>query len=166
MSAPAGLAELNAWPVEKAREYLLRCCGCARWAEEMIRLRPFKDKAAVLAAADAVWAKTRAKDWLEAFSHHPRIGGKDASTRCGDAAVEQAAVAAASEVVLDALAQGNADYEAKFGHIFIVCATGKTAAEMLDLFKSRLRNDPKTEKRIAAGEQAKITKIRLEKLLI
>lgn len=161
MSAAAGLAKINAWPAKKAREELLRCCGCIRWTDAMLAARPFKDKAALLAAADAAWAKTDAADWLEAFSHHPRIGGKDVSTH-----VEQAAVASASEVMLDALAQGNVDYEAKFGHIFIVCATGKTAAAVLDLLKSRLRNDPETEKRIAADEQAKITKIRLEKLLI
>lgn len=116
----------------------------------------------MLSAADSVWAKTDEKDWLEAFSSHPRIGGVAANAW---AKSEQSSVIAADKAVLDALAQGNADYEAKFGHIYIVCATGKSAAAMLDLLKSRLGNDPKTEKRIAAGEQAKITKIRLEKIL-
>jgi 2-oxo-4-hydroxy-4-carboxy-5-ureidoimidazoline decarboxylase len=128
----------------------------------MVLQRPFKDKAAVLVAADEAWAKTNESDWLEAFASHPRIGG--ASTNAW-AKSEQSSVASADKAVLDALVQGNADYEAKFGHIFIVCATGKHAAAMLDLLKSRLGNDPKTEKRIAAAEQAKITKIRLEKLL-
>ncbi len=164
------LAELNALPAAKAKEELLRCCGCAKWAESVAAARPFADKKALLAASAAAWAKTGEAEWLEAFSHHPRIGGKDAlrakfAATSGWARGEQAGAAAASEAVLDALAKGNADYESKFGHIFIVCATGKSAAEMLDLLKSRLPNDAATEKRIAAAEQAKITDIRLEKLI-
>jgi len=164
------LAELNALPPEAARAELLRCCGCARWAEDVAGARPFGDKAALLAASDAAWSATGEKEWREAFSHHPRIGGKDAlrakfaSTQSW-ATGEQAGAAAASEAVLDALAAGNAAYESRFGHIFIVCATGKSAAEMLDLLKSRLGNEPGAELRLAAGEQNKITKIRLEKLL-
>ncbi len=164
------LAEFNALSIEPAREELLRCCGCARWADAMLGARPFKDKAALFAAADAAWARMGEADWLEAFAHHPRIGGKDA-LRAKFAATrdwtrgEQAGAAAASEAVLDALAAGNADYENKFGRVFLVCATGKSAAEMLDLLKSRLPNDAETEMCLAAGEQTKITKIRLEKLL-
>jgi len=164
------LAELNALPEEAARAELLRCCGCARWAGAVLAKRPFADKPGLLSAADAAWAATAEKDWHEAFSHHPRIGGKDAlrakfaSTQSW-ATGEQAGATAASEAVLDALAAGNAAYESRFGHIFIVCATGKSAAEMLDLLKSRLGNDAACELKIAAGEQHKITKIRLEKLL-
>ena len=164
------LAELNALPVDRAREELLRCCGCAKWADALLRLRPFADRAALLAASDACWSKTGENEWLEAFAHHPRIGGKDAlrakfaATR-GWAEGEQAGAAAASEAVLDALEKGNAQYEAKFGRIFIVCATGKSAAEMLHLLQARLPNDAETELRLAAGEQNKITKIRLEKLI-
>lgn len=164
------LAEFNALPVARAKEELLRCCGCGLWAEAVAAARPFRDKAGLFSACDAAWAKTADKEWLEAFAHHPRIGGKDA-LRAKFAATtqwaqgEQAGAAAASEAVLDALAAGNAEYEAKFGHIFIVCATGKTAAEMLDLLKSRLPNDARSEIRVAAAEQHKITKIRLEKLI-
>ena len=164
------LAVFNALPVENARAELLRCCGCTHWADAVLAARPFKDRAALLAASDAAWAKTGESDWLEAFSHHPRIGGKDAlrekfkETKAW-ASGEQSGAAAASEAVLDALAVGNAQYEKKFGHIFIVCATGKSAAEMLDLLKSRLSNEAGAEMRLAAGEQNKITKIRLEKLL-
>ena len=164
------LAELNALSEESAQAELLRCCGCARWAGDVLEARPFRDRDALLAASDAAWAKTGEAEWREAFSHHPRIGGKDAlrakftSTKAW-ATGEQAGAAAASEAVLDALAAGNAEYEKKFGHIFIVCATGKSAAEMLDLLKSRLSNDAAAEMRLAAGEQHKITKIRLEKLL-
>ena len=162
--------ELNALSPESAREELLRCCGSARWAEKALTRRPFADKNAALAAADAAWAETGEKDWLEAFAHHPRIGGKDA-LRAKFAATkswaqgEQAAVAGAGEATLDALEKGNANYEARFGFIFIVCATGKSAAEMLALLNDRLPNDRAMELKIAAAEQNKITKIRLEKLL-
>lgn len=160
----------NALSVEAARGELLRCCGCERWAAEVLASRPFQDKAALLAASDAAWARMGEPDWREALSHHPRIGGKDAlrekfaATRAW-AKGEQAGAASASEKVLDALAAGNAAYEKKFGHIFVVCATGKSAAEMLDLLKSRMPNGAAAELRVAAGEQNKITKIRLEKLL-
>lgn len=164
------LAKLNALSKESAQAELLRCCGCVRWAADVLVLRPFPDTAALLAASDAAWAAADEKDWREAFSHHPRIGGKDAlrarfAATQSWAAGEQAGAAAASEAVLDALAAGNAAYERRFGHIFIVCAMGKSAAEMLDLLKSRLGNAPGAELRLAAGEQNKITKIRLEKLL-
>ena len=164
------LAELNALPPERAREELLRCCGCASWADAVAAARPFKDEAALLAAADAAWARTGEAEWREAFSHHPRIGGKDAlrakfAATSAWAQGEQAGAAAADEATLDALAAANAAYEAKFGHIFIVCATGKSAAQMLELLKARIGNGADAEKRIAAAEQAKITKIRLEKLL-
>ena len=156
------LVDLNSLPDDGARAEFLRCCGSRKWADLMVLQRPFKNKEAVFSAADAVWAKTDESDWLEAFSSHPRIGGTSTNAWAKN---EQSSVASADKAVLDALAQGNADYEAKFGHIYIVCATGKSAAAMLDLLKSRLGNDPKAEKRIAAAEQAKITKIRLEKLL-
>lgn len=164
------LETFNALTLEAARGELLRCCGCARWADGVLAARPFKDKAALLAASDAAWARTEEADWREALSHHPRIGGKDAlrekfaATRAW-AKGEQAGAAAADEKTLDALAAGNAAYEKKFGHIFVVCATGKSAAEMLDLLKSRMPNAAAAELRVAAGEQDKITKIRLEKLI-
>ncbi len=164
------LAEFNALDSASAKQELLRCCGCGRWADGVATARPFKDKESLFAAADAAWAQTAEKEWLEAFSHHPRIGGKDAlrekfAATKSWAQGEQAGAAAANEATLDALAAGNEDYEAKFGHIFIVCATGKSAAEMLDLLKSRLPNDARSEIRLAAAEQHKITKIRLEKLI-
>lgn len=162
--------ELDGLSQESAREELLRCCGSARWVDGMLSRRPFGAKAMAFAASDAAWAATAEKDWLEAFSHHPRIGGKDA-LRAKFAATqswahgEQAGAAAADEKTLDALAKGNADYESKFGFIFIVCATGKSAAEMLALLNARLPNERQKELHNAAAEQAKITKIRLEKLL-
>jgi len=164
------LSELNALSPDAARAEFLRCCGSARWADAMVRGRPFKDKASLLAAADAEWARSDEKDRLEAFAQHPKIGGKDA-LRAKFAATsdwakgEQAGAAAADEATLDALAQGNADYEARFGFIFIVCATGKSAAEMLSILRARLPNARTAELAAAAAEQNKITKLRLEKLL-
>ncbi|HEX4048286.1 MAG TPA: 2-oxo-4-hydroxy-4-carboxy-5-ureidoimidazoline decarboxylase [Elusimicrobiota bacterium] len=164
------IPEFNALGGDAARAELLRCCGSSRWADGMLRRRPVADKTAALAAADAAWAETGEQDWLEAFAQHPRIGGKDA-LRAKFAATkswargEQAGAAAADEATLDALAKGNADYEARFGFIFIVCATGKSAAEMLALLNARLPDERAPELKIAAAEQRKITKIRLEKLL-
>lgn len=164
------LDELNSLKEDAARAELLRCCGSSRWADGMIARRPFASRSAVLSAADSVWAECGEKDWLEAFSHHPRIGGKDAlrakfaATKDWSAG-EQAKAAQADDATLDALAKGNAEYEERFGFIFIVCATGKTASEMLALLCARLPNARPAELAVAAGEQAKITKIRLEKLL-
>jgi 2-oxo-4-hydroxy-4-carboxy-5-ureidoimidazoline decarboxylase len=164
------LQRLNSLPEDEAREALRRCCGASRWVDAMAARRPFLDAKALFAAADEVWGGLGPADWSEAFAHHPRIGDKEAlrerfaATRQW-AAGEQSGVSAASEQVLDELARGNRDYEARFGRIFIVCATGKGAEEMLGLLKQRLRNDRETEGRIAAAEQAKITRIRLEKLL-
>lgn len=164
------LAEFNALPPEAAAAELLRCCGCKRWAEAVASKRPFPSREALVAAADREWSRTSREEWLEAMSHHPRIGGKDAlrakfaATKAWSSG-EQASVASADEATLDALEKGNADYESKNGFIFIVCATGKSAAEMLALLKARLPNTKEQELAIAAGEQAKITRIRLEKLI-
>lgn len=131
---------------------------------------PFQNKEELLAAAEEVWFKLLPNDWLEAFAHHPKIGdlnslrAKFASTRQW-AEGEQASVSTASEEVLRALAEGNAAYERKFGYIFIVCATGKSAEEMLAILQARLPNEHATELFLAAVEQSKITRIRLEKLL-
>lgn len=149
---------------------LARCCGASRWVEGMLARRPFGSDDALLAAADAVWAEASRDDVLEALSHHPRIGAsldelreKFASTATWSAG-EQAGAAAASEDTLAALRDGNVRYEARFGHIFVVCATGRTAAEMLALLEARMPNDPEVEIRVAAAEQGKITRIRLAKL--
>jgi 2-oxo-4-hydroxy-4-carboxy-5-ureidoimidazoline decarboxylase len=120
--------------------------------------------------ADRVWSELEPKDYLEAFSHHPQIGADIAelkrkfATTASWSASEQAGAGGAELETLEALRDENRTYFERFGFIFIVCATGKTAAEMLELLRARLPNDPATELRIAAGEQAKITKLRLEKL--
>jgi 2-oxo-4-hydroxy-4-carboxy-5-ureidoimidazoline decarboxylase len=161
---------LNQLPAGQARAAFGRCCGAVRWVEGMLEARPFRDEPHLYAAAEDAWNRLSPDDWREAFGHHPRIGDKDAlrarfaSTRDW-ARGEQAGALLASEEVVDALARENQAYEERFGHIFILCATGKTAAEMLDLLRARQGNDPSTELRIAAAEQAKITRLRLEKLL-
>ncbi len=165
-----GLRRLNELPLEQARQELERCCGASAWVDAVAAGRPFADRCALFAASKEAFKRLTAQDWLEAFRHHPRIGDKEAlrakfaSTRQW-ASGEQAGAAAADEATLDALARGNADYEARFGHIFIVCATGKSAAEMLALLRARVGNDPREELCIAAGEQEKITRLRLDKLL-
>ena len=145
---------------------LARACGSSRWIDRMVSLRPFGSRDALLKAAREEWFALPESDWLEAFSHHPRIGDRaalearfpqthDLSSR------EQSGIGIAGADVLQALAQANTDYFDRFGFIFIVCATGKSAAEMLALLLSRLPNERATELRIAAEEQAKITELRL-----
>jgi 2-oxo-4-hydroxy-4-carboxy-5-ureidoimidazoline decarboxylase len=164
------VARLNALTEVEARAALQRCCGAARWAEQMATRRPFADPDAVFAAALEVARGLAQSDWLEAFAAHPRIGDLDSlrskfAHTASWSAREQQSVASAAEATLRALAAGNEAYQAKFGHIFIVCASGKTADEMLALLEQRLGNAPADELRVAAAEQEKITRLRLQKLL-
>lgn len=163
------LAALNTLTTDDARAAFLRCCGSTRWADAMIARRPFVSAEALHTASDEIWAKLERNDYLEAFAAHPRIGDVDSlrkkfATTAAWCAGEQAGVREADEAVIRDLAEGNRQYEERFGYIFIVCATGKSAAEMLALLQSRLTNEPDAELRIAAAEQAKITRLRLEKL--
>lgn len=149
---------------------LRQCCGSSAWAKRMLAAQPFPDRDALFGQSDSIWWSLTREDWLEAFAAHPRIGSKgDVAKKAGNektwAEGEQAGAARAEQEVLDALARANADYEARFGHIYIVCATGKSAPEMLAIARARLANDPETELRVAAEEQRKITRIRLTKLL-
>lgn len=157
----ADLSSLNAWERSRVHEAFCRCCGSDRWAARMADARPYEDERDLLEHAEEVWWALEPVDWLQAFSRHPRIGGRAAGWAKG----EQGKVAGASEETLAALERGNRDYEERFGHIFIVCATGKSAEEILALLRGRLAGTPEDELRAAAGEQAKITRIRLEKLL-
>jgi 2-oxo-4-hydroxy-4-carboxy-5-ureidoimidazoline decarboxylase len=154
----------------EARAMLERCCGASRWVTAMLARRPFGGDRTLLAAADEEWGRMERADVLEALTHHPRIGAdldelkKRYGATASWAAAEQAGAGAAGEATLIALRDANVRYETRFGHIFVVCATGKTAAEMLALLEARMANTKETELAVAAGEQAKITKIRLEKL--
>jgi len=162
------LEDLNTLDTDAAARELLKCCGSPRWARQMTAMRPFASVEAMMTAAAACWAALGAADWLEAFAAHPKIGvGGAKESAAGDdwAAQEQAGVAAAAGATLRRLADLNRDYDARFGYIFIVCATGKSAVEMLDMLERRLGNDPETEIRIAAAEQQKITGLRLARLV-
>lgn len=162
--------KLNTLSQQEAFDELFRCCGCTNWANKLSAQRPFTSIQDLFSKSDLIWSKATREDGLEAFQHHPKIGDikslekKFTSTKEW-AGGEQAGVNTASQVVLQDLAKGNEDYENKFGFIFIVCATGKTADEMLMLLNERIGNDLETELKIAMNEQNKITKIRLEKLI-
>ena len=163
------LARINAWTEAETRQAFLRCCGAERWASQLTQRRPFTSEADLLATARAVWRSLGSEDWLQAFAAHPKIGDSEALRhRFGQTAAwpatEQSGVTGAPEEVLQALAEGNARYEARYGFRFIVCATGKTAGEMLVLLQARLENDPDRELLLAAAEQEKITRLHLEKL--
>jgi len=163
------LAELNAMAPTDAASAFWQCCGSTQWASRMSVLRPFKNQAELFQAAESVWWELSSPDWLEAFGHHPRIGSRSSAlgARQGDewAKVEQAGVKDASERIKAELARWNADYEKRFGFVFLICATGKGAGEMLAQMERRMNNEPAAELRVAAGEQAKIMRLRLEKLV-
>lgn len=164
------IAEINSLTAQDAEAAFTRCCGATNWVRKMVAARPFENEEALLAKASECWASSTIYDGAEAFLHHPQIGGtaelaKKFATTSEWASGEQASVQQASAAVLQALADGNAAYKEKFGYIFIVCATGKTAQEMLDLLNARLPNSEEVEIRIAMAEQMKITILRLKKLL-
>jgi 2-oxo-4-hydroxy-4-carboxy-5-ureidoimidazoline decarboxylase len=163
------LAHWNRIPGDAAEAQILPCCGSKRWAHEMAARRPFKDEAALMLASDETWCSLDEADWVEAFNRHSRIGE---SKRQGGAErsdawsrQEQGRVAEAGDAVKIALAEGNRDYEEKFGRIFIVCATGKSAPEILEILQRRLQNNAATELHEAAEQQRQITQLRLKKWL-
>jgi 2-oxo-4-hydroxy-4-carboxy-5-ureidoimidazoline decarboxylase len=160
---------LDAADAPAARDLLRGCCGSTRWVERMVARRPFGDQPSLLRAARDEWFALAEADWREAFAHHPRIGGRDTLERRFAATRhlserEQQGVQDAGADVLTRLADLNHVYQQTFGFIFIVCASGRSAAGMLTLLEARLGNDSATEIRIAAGEQADITELRLNRL--
>jgi OHCU decarboxylase len=162
------LAEFNALPSAHAESLLMDCCGSAHWAASVASRRPFATVEALHKAADSIWWNSERADWLAAFRHHPQIGEKPASGSESArhwAEGEQTGARAATEEVKTHLARGNRAYLEKFGYIYIVCATGKSAAGMLAILEQRLQNDLDSELSIAAEQQRLITRIRLEKLL-
>jgi 2-oxo-4-hydroxy-4-carboxy-5-ureidoimidazoline decarboxylase len=164
------LAQLNALPVTDAAPLLASCCGSRAWVTQMLARRPFEDVPALLNAAEDTWWSLGPADWREAFAHHPRIGERKAAAPQDDrarswSAAEQRGVVDADDEIRAAITDGNREYERRFGYIYLVSAAGKTAPQLLAILRSRLANDPDTELRIAAREQAKITRLRLIKLL-
>ena len=150
------LAELDA-------PRLTECCGSTRWVEQMLSARPFESQTSLEATASLIWSRLDTADWLEAFSKHPKIGEKGKVSQWS--AQEQSGMDMAAAQVAERLAELNRVYFDKFGFIFIVCATGKSALEMLALLEARLPNKLEDELRMAAAEQDKITILRLRKLL-
>jgi 2-oxo-4-hydroxy-4-carboxy-5-ureidoimidazoline decarboxylase len=162
MANDDALRTLNAAAPDEARRMLGACCGAARWVDAMLAARPFSSMEAMHEAARACWRAVDRAGVLEAMSHHPRIG--DLASASATDAREQAGAATAEAAIKAALVEGNRAYEARYGHIYLVCATGKSGAELLAILQSRLQNDPDTELRVAATEQEKITALRLDKL--
>jgi len=165
------LAQWNTAAVENAVREILPCCGSKAWAGVMVERRPFPDVTTLLAASDETLSNLTAEDWMEAFRSHPRIGESRAAQSAPDqsatwSAQEQQTVAAAGDAVKIALAEANQEYEQRFRHIFLVCATGKSATEILEILRRRLRNDGPTEFREAAEQQRQITRIRVTKWLL
>jgi OHCU decarboxylase len=163
------LAEFNQLPSAEAESALIDCCGSACWAASVSSRRPFGTVEALHKTAESIWWNLDRTDWLEAFSHHPQIGNKPASgTEFSRqwAEGEQTGARAATEDVKARLARANRAYYEKFGYIYIVCATGKSAEAMLAILNQRLQNDAPSEISIAAEQQRLITRIRLEKLLV
>jgi allantoicase len=161
------LRRLNAMVEEEAVAIFADCCGATRWAQRMAAARPFAGTERLRATADKCFGELAREDWLEAFRAHPRIGEKQAAAQSAESRrwseQEQAPARAARAEAFAALAEANRAYEAKFGHIFIVCAAGKSAEEMASLCCERMGNDPEKELRVAAEEQRRITHLRLEK---
>jgi allantoicase len=164
------LQRLNLLPRAQFNKLMMDSCGSRNWAARLADARPFPTEAALFAHADRVWSELSQNDQLEAFHHHPPIGGNRASAKQSSAASrwsakEQSIAQKAAPEVLSALAAANRAYAEKFGFVFLICATGKTSEEILQSLRQRMPNDPETEMRISAEEQQKITRLRLEKLL-
>lgn len=165
------LQKFNSVPEKELTGPLSNCCGSSQWIQDMMACRPFKNKKQLLQAAREIWDRLPPSSWLEAFAHHPQIGDLDSlrkkfASTSHWAEQEQSGTGAADEQTLKALAAGNRQYLQKFGYIFIICATGKSATQMLDALNKRISNNLDDEIRIAAREQAEITHLRLNKLLI
>lgn len=163
------IAEFDHLGVEEKKALLQQCCGSTAWINKMLGALPAEDLVDLLEIAEEQWYACQESDWREAFTHHPKIGDIDSlqekfASTAHLAEGEQAAVQQASEQTIQQLAVGNQEYEQRFGYIFIVCATGKSADEMLQLLHQRLYNNPEVEIQMAMEEQNKITKLRLEKI--
>jgi 2-oxo-4-hydroxy-4-carboxy-5-ureidoimidazoline decarboxylase len=164
------LARWNLLPSDEAIPMILPCCGSKAWAQGMVARRPLPDESALLAAANETWRNLAPSDWLEAFNSHPRIGESRAAQSppaqsAAWSAQEQRNLVDANAAEKATLADANQEYERRFSRIFIVCATGKSAPEILEILQRRLKNDAETELHEAAEQQRQITEIRLRKWL-
>jgi 2-oxo-4-hydroxy-4-carboxy-5-ureidoimidazoline decarboxylase len=161
--APATLSSFNAAPAQDAERDVLACCAARAFAKVIVDGRPYRDPAALLAAVDAAFDALTWDDIVESMNEHPRIGDRAASR--GMSAAEQSGAAAASDQVRQGLAEGNLAYEDRFGHIFLICASGASGQEMLTRLRARLGNDQDAERTVVRAELLKITRLRMTKLL-
>jgi len=168
-SRNAALSAWNAADPCAATEALLSCCAARNWAEMLVGQRPFQNEEVLFASADRAWATMQVDDWMQAFHAHPRIGERKVEHATAQSKQwsnqEQSKLAQAQSEILIELAAGNRQYEDRFGFTYIVCATGKSAEEMLQILRRRLHSDRDTELREAAEQQRQITQIRLRKWL-
>jgi 2-oxo-4-hydroxy-4-carboxy-5-ureidoimidazoline decarboxylase len=164
------LSRWNHLPADQAASEILPCCGSAAWADGLASERPVQDVATLLACSDRIWQALTPADWLQAFKAHPRIGGKESPASCSARSAqwssqEQSRAADSADSLRLALLEGNQAYEQKFGRTFIICATGKTAAEILQALYRRIENADAAELLEAAEQQRQITQLRLTKWL-
>ena len=164
------VAQLDTLPDAEAAFKLAACCGASAWVSGMLARRPFASRDQLFTASEEVARTLRDSDWLEAFAYHPRIGKRNSNAVVSTTAEswsigEQSASATASTAVRAALADANAEYEERFGFIFIICASGRSADEILAALRERMDNEPGAEIFVAAREQQQITRLRLEKLI-
>lgn len=161
------LARWNRLSAAEAEEKILPCCGSRAWARGVVQQRPIADQTALLSVSDDVWRGLSETDWNEAFQSHPRIGETKATQFHEQSTAwskqEQRRVSNEADAIKAALAEGNREYERRFGRIFLVCATGKTGVELLEILRRRLQNDPPAELREAVEQQRQIMHLRLRK---
>lgn len=163
------IAEFDHFDLQKKKELLFNCCGSRAWVKGMIEILPVNDLVDLMEYAEEKWYDCNPADWLEAFEHHPKIGDihsiqNQFSKIENYTTIEQSGIEDSPEDILEQLKKANEEYEETFGYIFIVFATGKSAKEMLSILQQRINNDPHEELMIAAAEQDRITKLRLQKL--
>lgn len=164
------LARWNSLDAESAAREILPCCGSQAWATALTAKRPYTNEAALLTTSDTIWLTLPKAAWQQAFDSHPRIGQKHAQTHATEeslrwSAQEQRTALSADAAAKLAIEETNHRYEQRFGHIFIVCASGKSPAEILSILEARLNNDPQTELLEAAEQQRQITQLRLHRWL-
>jgi 2-oxo-4-hydroxy-4-carboxy-5-ureidoimidazoline decarboxylase len=164
------VSALDALPEPEARALLAACCAAPAWVDGMLAARPWRDRVTLLAAADRAWDACPREAVADAIAHHPRLGERAAPAPLGDreqrwSAQEQRGARVAAEDVKQALVRGNAAYQERFGHTFILCATGLSVEDMLWALEQRMTNDPETEHGVTARELHRITRLRLERLL-
>jgi len=158
------LIEFNGLSSDEAQRRLHACFASAKWARQMADGRPYADLAGLLGRADRAWSELEPSDWTEALAGHPRIGeGGGSSPHASER--EQRGVRGASLDAQSQLADANRSYEARFGHVFLIAAAGRSADEILAALRARMGNDPVTESQVAAAEHRKIARMRLERML-